>query len=169
MPEALRDLEERIRPPHLVSELEKPAAPAPPALPFPEGELLAKAETAIGAFATALGEGKLDGAKARLFSKDDLAAVVTPGFRDQIGLHIVFASEDLLEKLFDRVKGKQVRHKWKPGKIVCVPEDAFFAKGTAVMGGGRLVLDADGVALEIDVEQLVLVGDAWKVFRFRIP
>lgn len=172
VPEALRDLEERIRPPHLVSELEKPTptpAPEAPALPVPEEELLARAATAIGAFATAIGEGKLDAAKARLFSKDDLAAVVTPGFRDQIGLHIVFASEDLLETLFDRLKGKEIRHQWKPGKIVVVPEDAFFAKGTAVMGGGRLLLDAGGVAVEIQVEQMVLVGDSWKIFRFRIP
>lgn len=174
VPEALRELEEKLKPPNLPpSQPEtpptQPAPAGPPPLPLAQEELQRKAEETIGTFVKALREGDRARAEALLLSEEQLTDTVSPGFRSQIGVDMVLRTRELVGKLVDRLGGKAVRHQWKPGTVSVVGENAFFLKGVTVLSNGRISLEADGMRIEVQADQLVWLGDQWKIFRLTIP
>jgi len=161
VPEAIRELEKKLG---AGATRPQPSQPVKATAPIDEPALVREAEEMISNFVGALQKGNVEEAKKFTFSKELFAKSVTPGTRDIIEATILGQNALVVEKLVGAVQGKNVLHKWVPGKIEPTPGQHTFIDSVPCMSKTVLEITADDTPLEIRIDQLVHIGEKWSIF-----
>jgi hypothetical protein len=135
-------------------------------------EELAKLPTIDGlgqALAAALQGGDLAAAQKLTLDSNELARFLAPAYHDILLGSIEEQNRLTLSKLMAALRDKKVAEEHTAGTVVRTPPRGPIVEGTHMMSGASLRLRADGVTIEVGLDQLILVGDQWKIFRLREP
>lgn len=168
---ATADLLAKIKPP--VPAGAAPKAPtAEPKKPVPlevDPSSLPSWEPVAGEILQALSAGDMARAEKQLLSEEELGQIVTPGYRDILAGSVGQQNRALLETYGKALKGKTLKHTLKGGPCTRSGSQGAFREGTVVMSNAVISSEADGVKIEVGIDQLLLVGGSWKVFRLKSP
>ena len=156
VPEAIKDLQAKIQPPGLTPEMPD------------EKALRAEAEELGKVFVAALQKGDREAALKLVFSAKDFQEAVTPGHRAIIESNISAQNDVVVQKLSEALKGKQVKTTWKPGELTTGAK-SVFQKTVPLLTNAALEIDAAGVPVVIQLDQVVYHDGAWKIFRLSLP
>jgi len=159
-----------------------PPAPQPREIPAPErattGPSLLPAEEVaklpgVAGLGTELGKalaaGDLGAAEKLTLGGEELGRLIAPAYRDILLHSVEEQNRATLTQLIETLRGKRLESETIPGPVARALPRGPFVEGSLIMTGAKLRLSADGIRLEIGLDQLLLVGDAWKIFRLGQP
>lgn len=166
VPEAIRDLvaTPRATPKSQPSPSTEAAAPVVSDLK----SLQTQSEKIAVELVDALAKADLPRAEKLLLTADDLVVVLSPGLRDILRGTLPAENEATLRRLFDSLKGKELKYEWKPGEVV-TGSDRTFKEPFPIMRGGALHIIAEGVPIKVDINQLVYFRQSWRIFMLSTP
>jgi len=172
VPQSLKDLEAKLKPAQV-----QPTSPAPPKqpagkseAPIPDAEKLqaAAAETALS-LASAIGNGELETAKGFCVEGKDLLAVLKPSYHAILSEGIPSQNLAALELLVKGLRGKKWKPELVPGKLSRSAPHSSFVENQVLLSGTILRMESEGARIEAHLEQMVLIGDHWRVFKLSAP
>lgn len=165
---ALVDLEKKLRPqgsPAAAQPAEPERTTPPPAQQAVDEETARlEVEAMSQSVLEAISRADTEKAKANLVSDAELARHVNSGFVGILASNIP-SNEALLAKLVETLQGKKLSAHWEPKSTALSPENGVFVRPTPITSG-TLHIDADGVALEVEMGQVVKIDGAWKILYF---
>lgn len=158
-PQALQDLEKKIRP--------NIPPPPPPSAADDEAER-ARASVEVARWAEKIGAHDPAGAAEFLITEKDLEEIVTDGIRKILSSSLLSKNRKDLDAILEEAKGKDVRlTKWTPENIARTQPGSFYRKSmTSLKGSLELTIGNQPTSLALD---LLLVGGRWKLFKLTRP
>jgi hypothetical protein len=163
IPDALKDLKEKLQPSNLPSP---PARPGARKLdPAEEKVLLEGAAALAKTFLLTLQKGDAQGALAMTFTKEQFEKLISPGYRDILEGSVLADNQARVKALAEKLKGKEIKETWKPGPITMTQPSNLFRSSLPLMSDGTLFAEVDGVSIQIKLDQLVLAETNWTIFR----
>ncbi|HVR76587.1 MAG TPA: hypothetical protein VMT52_19820 [Planctomycetota bacterium] len=164
IPQAVKDLKEKLQPPGAALTA---TPPQPGVSPRDDAALVLAAEKLASSLVEALREGDTAAAEGLTLSEEQFAQVVSPGHRDILAGHIPPQNKAVIQTLGQTLKGKNVQHTFKPGPIEVNRPGSAFVGLLPIMTQAVIVMDLEGVQLQVQLDHILYIDDQWKIFRLR--
>ena len=171
IPQAVKELKEKLQPPgSTLTATPSSSTPSssPSESPRDDAALVLAAQKMASSLVEALREGDTAAAEKLTLTEDQFSKIVTSGHRDILAGHILPQNKAVIQRLAQTLKGKKVQHTFKPGPIEMNRAGSAFVGIIPIMSQALIVMDMEGVQLQVQVDQLLYINDQWTIFRLRV-
>jgi hypothetical protein len=163
--QTVKDLSEKLQPTG-ASVAADPSQPRES--PRDDAALVLAAEKLAKSLVEALRQGDTASAEKLTLSEEQFATVVSSGHRSILAGHIPPQNKAVIQNLAQTLKGKNVQHTLKPGPMEMNRPGSAFLGRFPIMSQAMIVLDIEGIQLQVQLDQLLFLNDQWTIFRLRL-
>ncbi len=138
-----------------------------------EKKLLEEAASLAEKLVAGIETGDVKLASQNLVNDDELRRLLTPGGYSILAVHILPGNERRLASVMKTLQGQKIDHAWRPGSLAETPTgEGVWREKTPLMtrsdkegSPSELVLTTGARVVTVQLETLVYIDGAWKVFR----
>lgn len=146
--------------------LTQPPPNSPAQLPK-EADLKSEADAMVRRFVNHLQGDEIEAARALLIDHAQIETLVSPGIRPVLEGPLLARNNDVLGVLAEVLRGKELEVKWQPGKLHSTKDRGTFRARVPLLSENVLHVDANGIPLQVQIEELVYTTAGWRIFTLK--